>query len=421
MCFDGRVRSGVGKAAAVAVLLAVWAVAKYAALVRDVWTPNEYSDTYYYFLSAEAALKTALPLASMTPEYPTPAAALLLAPYLAGGTGYDTYRWNFLVLVVGIDALFVLLLALRAGAAGVLAWTLLESIAGSLALLRLDVVPAVLAASGLLLLLARRDAAASPVLAAGAGVKLWPALLLPLALGDRRTRLAAATTGGLAAALLLGASVAAAGVGRLLSPLAYQSGRGLQIESVAATPGMLARLSQPGYGVAFTQWHAYELSGPGVELATSLATSAGYAVAVLLLFLYVWWFRAGTPADAAPYIALFAIAAFMASSKALSPQYLLWLAAPVAVLFGRSFSLARRPALDWRAGVTLLAAVALLVLTTYVYPTHYDELLAGGVRAPVVALAARNVLLVAFAAWCALVALGPRPGRGPGHLSEAAG
>lgn len=401
-------RSRVVQAASALALMTLWALAKYASLVTNVWKPNEYSDTYYYFTSAQAAMATANPLVTMTPEYPTPAAAMLLLPYVAGGTGWDEYRWNFLVLVVGVDALFVLLLAFRAGAAGVLLWTLLETVAGSLALLRLDIVPAVLGGAALLLVLRRQDAASSPLAAFGAGVKLWPALLLPLALGDRQRRPLAAVTGGVAALALVVLSLWAAGLDRLLSPLRYQSERGLQIESVAATPAMLARLDGRDVTVEFTKWHAYEITSADAEALLRLANVGGMVAVAALVLLYIRWFRSGASLDAAGYLALFAIASFMATSKALSPQYLLWLAAPAAVLFAWSFDPGRRPAVDWRAGLSLLWVLTLMVLTNYVYPTHYDEILMGTPRRPTVVLAARNLLLVGFAAWCALAALNAR-------------
>lgn len=425
MWFDGAVGS-LGKLGSVLGLLTVWALAKYAALLAAVWKPNEYSDTYYYFTSAQEALASGRPLATMTPEYPTPAAALLLAPYLAGGTDYDSYRWNFLVLVVGADALFVLLLAFRTGPAGVLAWTLLESIAGSLALLRLDIVPAVLAGAALLVVLRGRDETAAGLAALGAGVKLWPALLLPLAFGDPRSRSRAAASGVGVGLLLVGLSVAAGGVARLFSPLTYQRDRGLQIESVAATPAMLARLREDGFSVAFTEWHAYEIAGPGVDRALTLADMAALLALVAVVALYAWWFRSRSPVEAAPYLALFVIVAFIVTSKALSPQYLLWLAAPAAVAFGCSVDLGRRPPLSGRAAVTLLWVVGLLVATNYVYPAHYDAILAGE-RFPTTVLAVRNIGLVGFALWTAAAAVtsileaGARRTGGPVRLSAPSG
>lgn len=406
MWFDGPVDSTGEKLVRAAALFALWAVAKYYSLVVHVWKPNEYSDTYYYFLQAEQAAKGA-GLAAMTPEYPTPAAALLMVPWWTGGTDYDTYRWNFLVLVVAIDAAFALLLAVRTGAGGLLAWTLFETLSGRLALLRFDVIPAILAATALLLILQRRPNTASPFVVAGAAVKLWPVLLFPLALGERRHRLRALAIGAVSASLVIVASVLAAGSERLLSPLTYQRERGLQIESVPATAAMIRRLTDPAYSIFWSQWNAYELEGPTVAAALQLADLAAIVALGVLIALFVRWFLTHTPLDAAGHLALFAIAAFMATSKALSPQYVLWLAAPAAVLLGEAVDPPARHRV--RAAITTAWVAMLAVLTAYVYPLRYDEILYANAPRPVLALAARNVLLVGFAAWAAWCAATATP------------
>ena len=387
-----------------AALFALWALAKYYSLVTHVWKPNEYSDTYYYFLQAEQAARGG-GLAAMTPEYPTPAAALLMLPWWAGGTDYDTYRWNFLVLVVAVDAAFALLLALRTGAGAVLAWTLFETLSGRLALLRFDVIPAIAAATALLLILQRRPGTASPFVVAGAAVKVWPILLFPLVLADRRSRLRALAIGAGSAAVVLVGSLLVAGRDRLLSPLTYQRDRGLQIESVAATGAMVRRLTDPAYSIFWSEWNAFELAGPTVDQALRLADVAAVIALAAFAVLLLRWFLTGCPLDAAGHLALFAIAAFMVTSKALSPQYVLWLAAPAAVLLGEARDAPARHRV--RAAVTTAWVTALAVLTAYVYPLRYDQILYANAPRPVFALAVRNVLLAAFvfwAAWCAATA-----------------
>nr|NLI49807.1 DUF2029 domain-containing protein [Propionibacterium sp.] len=413
---------GSGRRAALVVgLVLVWAVAKWAALDAHVWRPDEYSDTYYFFLQCRRAASGG-GLAVLAPEYPTPAAALLMLPWWLGAQDHASYRLGFLVLVTAVDAAFVLLLAARTSAIGVVAWILLETLAGPLALLRFDVVPAALAGAAVLLVLQARAPAAGVLVAAGTAVKAWPILLAPPVLGDRATRrpaaVAVAATGGVFALV----SIAAAGWGRLWSPLVHQRDRGLQIEAVAATGPMLERLGDPAFEVFWSPFNAYEIAGPGTDALLAATSGAAVAAAVLYAVLLVVWFRAGSPPDAAAYLALFAIAAFMATSRALSPQYVLWLAAPAAVLLGEAW---RAPgpadaARAARATVTFAGVAALVGLTALVYPVLYDELLAGE-AAPAYVLTARNALLVAFAAWCAAASVsaggaasraGSRPGRG---------
>jgi Glycosyltransferase family 87 len=400
--FDDRVRTTPAQLSAKLLLFGLWALAKYNSLLLHVWQPNEYSDTYYYFLQAQNAATSGGGLAVMTPEYPTPAAALLMIPWWLGGTGYDSYRWNFLVLIVGIDAAFALLLALRSGPGGVLAWTFFETLAGRLTLLRFDVVPAVLAATALLLIFEKRDAAASPFVVLGAAIKLWPALLLPLTLTDRRQRRRALLVGELSVLAVLGACIAVAGADRLTSPVAYQRDRGLQIEAVAATGPLLARLTDPAISIFWSKWNAYEFAGPGVTESLRLADVLFVVGGLGLVALLVRWFSQGASPDAVAYLALFAVAAFMVGSKALSPQYLLWLAAPAAVLLGRLYDLPKTS--DAAATLTASWVGVLVALTAYVYPLHYDDILNARAARPVEALAARNVVLAAFAIWVAVAA-----------------
>lgn len=400
-------------------LVALWAVAKWVSLMVHVWRPDEFSDTYYYFLQCRAAASGG-GLAVLAPEYPTPAAALLLVPWWLGAQDHASYRLGFVLLVTAVDAAFVVLLAARTSAIGVVAWILLETMAGSVALLRLDLVVAAVTGAAVLMLLQRRGTAAAALIAFGTAVKAWPALLAPLALGEPRRRRPAAVAFGATGGVLALASVAAGGWPRLWSPLAFQRDRGLQIESVAATVPMLRRLADPGFEVVWSRFNAYEIEGPGTAAALAAASAAAVVAVVIFGALLVGWLRAGAPPDAAAHLALFAVAAFMATSRALSPQYALWLAAPAAALLGEAWRADGPPdaARAARATITFAAVAALVGLTTLVYPVLYDELLVGDRALPVSVLALRNGLLVAFTAWCAVAAL-RRPVSGAGAASRA--
>ena len=68
-----------------------------------------------------------------------------------------------------------------------------------------------------------------------------------------------------------------AGWDRLVSPLGWQSGRGLQVESVWASIPMLARaLGLGDYAVTISRFQAFEIYGSGVAVWTAAArTTAG--------------------------------------------------------------------------------------------------------------------------------------------------
>ena len=70
-------------------------------------------------------------------------------------------------------------------------------------------------------------------------------------------------------------SLVTGGASRLFSPLTWQSGRGLQIESVWATPLMVARAFDPArWTVRYSTFQAYEVFGPGVSALLVVSTAA---------------------------------------------------------------------------------------------------------------------------------------------------
>jgi hypothetical protein len=205
-------------------------------------------------------------------------------------------------------------------------------------------------------------------------------------------------------ALLAGTTVAVPGWRRLLSPLTWQAERGLQVESVPATPAMLGRLLAPGdYQVVLSEHHAYEVLGPGVEalLAASSVLSLLAGVGLLALWTVAFRHGAGITTETVSWLALAAVGLFVVTSRVLSPQYLLWLLPLGAVAAGLS---RRRAPLAWAA--LLLVATA---GTQLVFPELYGSLVGRGERvgAAVLALAVRNLLLVVLVGWaCAAAARG---------------
>ena len=173
-------------------------------------------------------------------EYPLPAVGALAVPWLLAALTGIGFAHLLAATAVLTDLGFLVLLRTCSGrrwGLPCLAWVLGVPLLGATAYARFDLLPGVLAGVALLLL-ARWPGPALAAAAVATAVKLWPVLLLPALLaGVRRPRdgfvLLAGLGAGLAALVVL-----LAGWGRLLSPLTYQSDRGLQIESVAATPAI---------------------------------------------------------------------------------------------------------------------------------------------------------------------------------------
>src|SRR5450759_2414822 len=251
------------------------------------------------------------------------------------------------------------------------------------------------AAAFFALLRGRRPVLAGAALAIGGWVKVWPVLLLG-ALRDRRA-VPGALLGAAVASIAVVLALAATGqLGAATAFLAFQQARGLQVESVAATPFMVARAFGIGPPPVY-QYGAMEVATAGRDVAVAVCT-AGEAL-VLLLFaaaaLRAWrrpppaaGSQAAGPPTAGPASADRALAlvlGLMVTSRVLSPQYLLWALglAATAVAMG-----SRR---QWTTACLLLVAAAASHL---VYPVLYGGVLSGR-PLPTGVLVARNLLLIA--------------------------
>lgn len=383
-------------------VLVVWLL-----LGRHAWVTG---DLAYYATSLEAVSDVGL--RGTLVEYPLPGVVVVAFPWLlaewSGGAG----EYADLVLAVSLvaDACFALLLA-RYGAvrhggsgdrSGLLVWVLGLPLLGATAYARFDLVPGLFAGVGLLLL-ARHPRVAAAAAALATGLKLWPVVLLPALAARAAGRRAVVSVAGGLGILIAGASLAAAGAERLLSPLTWQADRGLQVESVAATPAMVGWVLLPQrYQVGYAASNAFEVDGPGVDGLLAVAEVATLLLVPALGWLWVSAWRSGArlTADAVVWMALAAVATLMATSKVLSPQYLLWLLPLAASGVALTGSRALR-----RWAVVLLAATA---ATQVVFPERYLDLTTPGDGFPwgVLALALRNTLMVwlAVTAWRAALA-----------------
>ncbi|HSU37032.1 MAG TPA: glycosyltransferase family 87 protein [Propionibacteriaceae bacterium] len=357
-------------------------------------------DVRYYHGKLRALLD--LGLGQTLNEYPTPVVWILLLPYGATGGSRVGYLVAFIIFMLILDAAFTYALYRSAGRRhgdAVDFWLIFVALIGPLSYLRFDILPAVLA-GGALLAARRRPWITGALTGLGAAVKLWPALLILSFLAYRRDRKAAGLAFVLVGFGLAAVSLLTGGWSRLVSPLTWQSGRGLQIESIWATPLMVARAIRPrNWTVDKSAYQAYEIFGPGVYAwvqISNLVTVLGLAVIAVLV---VRGYRAGGSTPVAVGFAVVATVAIMiVTNKTLSPQYLLWLGGPVAALF--VLHRTARPE-EQRAIIRVAGQlVALALLTHLVYPQLYDGFL--GLRGrpmiivSTVVTALRNVALVLF-------------------------
>ncbi|WP_404475558.1 hypothetical protein [Microbacterium aerolatum] len=326
--------------------------------------------------------------------YPQPALLpMLLTQLLAwplnslvGTTGAYLIGWA--VLITALDAVGFGVLVGRVGTAARRSagwfWTAALLLFGPIAMYRIDAVTVPLAVIGGCWLVGRPTVAAA-VLTLAAWVKIWPGALVVAAIAAARTRMRIllvflATSAAIVVVLfLLGADR------HLFGFIFEQTGRGLQIEAVAATPFMwmaAAGAASIDYSFAIL---TFQIGAPGVEVLSTLLTPlmALAAIGVLLLGA-VKAARGASFPRLFPPLALTLVAVLIVTNKVGSPQFQTWLIAPVIlwIIFDRT-----------RAGIPAALVLILAGLTCLVYPLTYDGLLRAEL-VPVLLLTARNALVI---------------------------
>jgi len=305
-------------------------------------------------------------------EYPPGALPALVLPALVTES-LTAYRVVFAAEMAVVGAVGVLLLAegLRGlGRTGTDRRLVLATVAlvplllGGVILSRFDLLPAALVALALALLLTGRLRAGALVVGLGIAVKLYPVLLVPLlaiAAWRKGGRRELGIVVGLAAlppllAYLPFAVLAPDGV---LDSIGRQLGRPLQIESFGS--GVLLALHHAfGLSLGWASGSGSQnLTGTGPDVVAGLQ-AIGQVVAVAL----VWASFARGPATPERLVrhAAAAVVAFVALSKVLSPQFLVWLVLLVPLVGGP------------RSRAALWLAVLACALTAAWFPVRYWEL-----------------------------------------------
>ena len=369
------------------------------AIIGDVKLYDVWINTY--FRHGE------FPLNSQKWQYPPGAAGPLLLPRLFHNSVIPgSYFVAFFVMCLVADGVVFWLLVRaartaspgwgRPSDAGPWLWTLGVAAIGPMAYGRYDLVVTAFAVGALCVVLKSERAtvaARGALIGIGTFIKAWPAALLFGAPKGRRGR------------LLVGAAVVALAVPTLVLQLAFpgvlsfltnQKSRGVQVESVFATPFLVGHWFGWKGGVENTEFGAYEfVHGTGIAAMGKLsmvATAAGFA---LLLWIRRRAARSGgfSPTMLAD-VALAAVLVMVVTSRVLSPQYLIWILGLAAVCLTRRDTVQRRPA--W----IVLGAVS---VTQLIFPLFYHTLRNGQVFSGLL-LVGRNGALVA-ATVVALVAL----------------
>ncbi len=270
-------------------------------------------------------------------------------------------------------------------------WLAFLLLLGPIALARIDAVTAAMAVVAVLWVRAR-PLAATVLLTAATWVKIWPiALIGGLFVVARARWQVLAVLFGTSAAIVAVALGLGSGA-NVFSFVSQQTDRGIQIESpVAGIWLWQAALGLPGSFIYYDhQILTYQIVGTGTGIAIVLMTPL-LVIAVAGILLLGWLARRrGARWDRLyPPLVLALVLTLILVNKVGSPQFVVWLAAPVILgllVRGR----------DWRLPAVLVLVVA--ALTQLVYPYLYGWLLAA---APfmVLLLSVRNLLEFVLLGW----------------------
>jgi uncharacterized membrane protein len=252
---------------------------------------------------------------------------------------------------------------------------------GSLILSRFDLWPALLLTAALAALLAERHATGWALLGAAVAAKLWPLVVVPLALSFswRRGRARSALAGA-AVVLIVFLPFAILAPHGLWHSLRGQASRPLQIESLGAA--LLTTFDHPQI---VTTHGSQNVAGHG-----ALGAAESAVAAVALVALWTGFARGPATHERLVRFAAASVCAFVAFDKVLSPQYLLWLIPLVPLVRG------------FRGVAATVVLTAACLLTQVWFPERYWQYVGGFHLAWVVLV--RDVVLVVVVAVLALPA-----------------
>lgn len=351
-------------------------------------------------------LSGAFPAHDVTWQYPPGAAAVLVAP---GALPFLSYPAAFFWLAFLADAAVLACLLYDASHRswrldGAWVWVVGVLLLGPIVYARYDIMATAVGVAALLAL-RRRPALGGLIAGAGTLIKLWPLLLLIGTPRGRATRRAWLTAG---AAVAAGSLLFYATMPGAFSFLTFQRDRGTEIESLGGLALHLARHAG-WHGVTALHYGSVEFIGPYVDLVSTLSL----ALSVLgLCWLLLWRMRARVFTAATPYDAGFtAVLLFTATSRVISPQYLVWLVGIGAVCVSLRESAVRLP-------VFLLLPAALL--TTLEFPVYFAHVVAGDFLGVALILSRNALLCGAGLVACRRVwraAASPAPSRAPRRLT----
>ena len=329
-------------------------------------------DVDLYNFWAKGLVKGIFPIDDSMWQYPPLAGVVFAIPQWLFGNALT----GFIVFMIVIDLLILITLLMTGlnrfkfnssstslnGLSGAWFWVLWPILMGPLALTRFDVVPTLFA---LLALIALSNKKIRPylsgfLLAIGALVKLWPMLLFVIYPKKVMMKVSASFVSTLVLVILF-MSTWSVGFTNFLN---NQTSRGLQVESIAATPFVLAKL--------FGANVEYPFRYGSLEVQAAFATEIGFLLNLFTLIVFIVLFVLNYQ-NKLNYLNLFdkALVIVMISialSRVFSPQFWVWIGGLAALsLINKETKL--------KKVIVLLSISAFL--TQLLYPGQYVQLLSG--------------------------------------------
>ncbi|NGO15528.1 DUF2029 domain-containing protein [Streptomyces sp. HC44] len=365
-------------------LLVVWGLTRLVLLlfVFKVFVfpgPDVTSDVSVIYHGWYESLRTgSFPPGDVAWQYPPAAALPVLSPALLP---FLDYASAFFVLVLLADLFVVVLLryaGLRPGKTprGVWVWAVGVPLLGPTVYARYDVMVTAVAVAALLAG-ARHPRVLGALAGLGALLKVWPALLL-VGVTKRTPWAAAAVTAG-ALALVFAVSMPGA-----FAFLTFQRDRGTEVESLGSLVFHVAR--HFGWdGKVLLNYGSVEFVGPYVDV---VSTAALLLTALAFGWLLLWRLRAKRfVPHTLPDAAFVAVLLFTATSRVVSPQYMVWLIGLAAVCL-----VFRDSRMVLPTGLVLVAAF----VTVLEFPFWFEHVVASDALG-ITLLVVRNGLLIAAA------------------------
>jgi hypothetical protein len=323
--------------------------------------------------------------------------ALAFVPiWIAGALNLVSYEVSWLALVFVLNTAAVLLLVRQEDNGRLFSgthasWAFLSALLflGPVAVSRIDSVSAALAILGLVAINRNSTGIASALFTIAGWIKIWPVALFAAMIAVFKNKMQAVVVATIVSASIICVGLIAGGT-KIFGFVLQQQERGIQIESVIATPWMW--LAKFGLANIFFDDSILtnQVSGPLVKEIAAVSNYLLFIALAITAFLAIRAVRAGrNRTQVFALAALTGVLDLIVFNKVGSPQFMIWLAVPLVALvyFGIS-----------KSKVALAMGAAILLLTQLVYPVFYIELL-GLETMPLGLLTVRNLLLVVLLIW----------------------